>query len=176
MHPKSHVSLLLGCLVPKIVYLLAISFTGHRQTCKLAFNPWHQYHLWLSKGTWTMPLKCWCMTSNVRTLQRIYISAVNSVHYCNKSHLFAYFISSNAFLAFRSSSLMSNSSLTREYFLGSFRIKKIMSSTDILPGLPTVIAFFVYKKIELNVCINDLYLYYKSKWYPCDLILIPFLM
>lgn len=57
----------------------------------------------------------------------------------------AYLISSKAFLAFLSSSFIIRSSLTREYFFGSFRIRKMMSSTEILPGRPTSIAFFVCK-------------------------------
>lgn len=57
----------------------------------------------------------------------------------------AYLISSKAFLAFLSSSFIIRSSFTREYFFGSFRIRKMMSSTEILPGRPTSIAFFVCK-------------------------------
>lgn len=57
----------------------------------------------------------------------------------------AYLISSKAFLAFLSSSFIIRSSFTREYFFGSFLIRKMMSSTEILPGRPTSIAFFVCK-------------------------------
>ena len=60
----------------------------------------------------------------------------------------AYLISSKAFLAFLSSSLISSSSFTREYFFGSLRMRKMMSSTAMRPGRPTSIAFFVWNTVE----------------------------
>lgn len=57
--------------------------------------------------------------------------------------LSAYFISSKALRALRSSSFITSSSRTREYFLVSFRTMNMISSTDTLPILPTSIAFFV---------------------------------
>lgn len=75
----------------------------------------------------------------------------------------AYLISSKAFLAFLSSSFIIRSSLTREYFFGSFRIRKMMSSTEILPGRPTSIAFFVCKTRRY------MYLNLKEAWWSTNL-------
>ncbi len=59
-------------------------------------------------------------------------------------------VKTNAFRAFRSSSFINSNSLTLEYFLGSLRIKNMMSSTEIFPRRPTSIAFFVWNSQDIK--------------------------